>query len=251
MKKNFITRETTLEPIKGTFNMRELKFFYGSKIMEIEDVMTIDENDIQWIESATNTQGLGLENQNMILNTEQLKLTNHQITLFPNQSVTEKSQYTKWQLVFNIDVMINKYLFAQIKRARTFAGIDNTDTTSNDIDIAIQDYITQNVKPRIRFFTINFYIKYYQIGTATETGAIALQFTPIFRQSLIEPSPIAGETTQQFQARSKTYKDSLQIKNFQITTDSQQQTATMILQQSQSSQNYKFDYYYDVVYQKA
>lgn len=251
MRKNFITRETTLEPIKGTFNMHEVKFFFGSKIMEIEDVMKIDDNDILWTESETNTQGLGLENQNRTLNTEELKRINHQISLFANQTTTEKAEFTKWQIVFNIDNMINEYLFSQIKRARTFVGVDNTDTIFNSTDAAIKDYITQNIKKRIKFFTVDLYIRYYPIGEKTETGEIALQYKPIYRESLIRPTVLTGESSQDFQKRSLTFKSQLKVKNFQISTDSQQQFATMIIQQSESSQRYKFDYYYDIEYQKA
>lgn len=257
MRKSFLTKEYSIEPRAGSFSMKEQRAFFSSKILEIEDVMYIGNNNINWTESQDKTQGIRLEDINRSFNTANVKASKHSIRISPQQSEQEKREFTKWELTFNIREMITEYLFAQLKANRTFAGIDNSNTLSMDIDTAINQYIIDNVYPRIKFFNIVLYIQYYKIGEpqgfldTNNNPVIALQYDVQFREDLISPPSVGGETTQQYTQRVEAFKNSITVKNFQLTTDPNQNVATVIYKQTQSSLFYKFDYYFDVIWQKA
>lgn len=251
MKKSFITKEFSIEGQPGTLSMKEQRTFFSSKILELEDIISIDENDIIWNESIDNTQGLGVDSVNKILDTYELKLNSHTIRIYPNQSDQDKKEFTRWEFTFNILDCIRQYIFAQLKKNKTFSGIANDKTRFNDIDRAIMDYIDFNVIPRIKFDTIELFIKYYSIGAKQENGIIALQYQNTFREDLITPLPNPGETTAQYQNRVIGYKKSISATNFQLTTDASQTTATVLYKALQSSLNSKFDYYFNIIYKKA
>ncbi len=257
MRKNFLTKEYSSLPIAGTMNQKEQRAFFSSKILEIEDTMYIGDTNINWTESSDKTQGIRLEDVNRTFNTSTVKKINHSISLSAQQSDQEKREFTKWEFNFNVREMITEYLFSQLKTNRVFANIDNSATLNNDIDDAINQYITNNVYPRINFFNIVMYVRYYRLGEpqgfldSNNNPVIALQYDNQFRENLITLPSLAGESTSDYQKRSQEYKDSIKIKNFQISTDSNQNIATVIYKQTQSSLSYKFDYYYDVIWVKA
>lgn len=251
MKKTFITEEYSSEATPGTINMKELRNFFSSKILKLDTIITIDNNDVIWTEASDNTQGLGVDNVNQVLNTSTLKSDNHTVVIYPNQSATDKLEFTTWLFTFNIRDMISQYIFAQLKKSGVFSGISNENTKNNSINSAILDYITYNIFPRISFSTINFYVKYYPISEPEDDGTIALMYDVRFRDDLIKPSPLPNETTAEYNTRQAQYEQSLQTTNFQLTTDAPQNTATLLYKQIYSSTSYKFDYYFDIVYQKS
>jgi hypothetical protein len=256
MRKSFITKEYSLEKIAGSMNMKEQKNFFSSKILEIEDTLYIGNNNITWTESSDKTQGIRLEDINNTFNTESVKYNNHSIKISSQQSEQERKIYTKWELTFNIRKMITQYIYANLKANRVFSNIDNKNTINNDIDDAINQYIIYNVYPRIGFFNIVLYVQYYKIGEeegvldSENNPIIALQYDTQFRENLILPPSIGGETTEEYNSRVINYKNNITVKKFDITTDTQQDVATLIYKQTLSSQDYKFDYYYDVIWKK-
>lgn len=257
MRKTFLTKEYSIEGIAGTFSMKEQRAFFSSKILEIEDTMYIGNNNINWTESQDKTQGIRLEDVNGSFNTEQVKRNNHSIRISPQQTDQEKREFTKWEFTFNIREMISEYLFAQLKSNRTFTAIDNSKTASLDINTAINQYIIDNVYPRITFYNIVLYVQYYKIGESegfldsNNNPVIALQYDIQFREDLISPPAIGGETTQEYTQRVESFKKSIAIKNFQLSTDPNQNNATVIYKQTLSSLNYKFDYYFDIIWKRA
>jgi hypothetical protein len=257
MRKSFLTKEYSIEGIAGTFNMKEQRAFFSSKILEIEDVMYIGNNNINWTESQDKTQGIRLEDVNGSFNTFQVKKDSHTLRISPQQTDQEKREFTKWEMNFNVRDMITKYLFSQLKANRTFAGIDNSKTLNLSVDSAINQYIIDNVYPRIKFYNIVLYIQYYRIGEpqgfldANNNPVIALQYDIQFRENLISPPSMGGETTEQYTKRVNDFKNSITVKNFQLTTDPNENVASVIYKQTKSSLNYKFDYYFDVIWKKA
>lgn len=250
MRKSFITKEYSLEPISGCKNMLEQRAFFTSKILEIEDVLTVGSTNITWSESKDNTQGIRVEDgTDNNFDSYKVKDLNQEILISSQQSTNDINEYTKWELKINIREIIKQYIFANIKTNRIFENVEN-DMTINGVNNAIYDYINYNVYPRIGFFNIIFYVQYYKIGTEYKDGVLALQYNPIFRKDLITLPPISGETTEDYLKRIEYYKKNITITNFQISTDSNSDIATVIYKQTLSSQNYKFDYYFDVVWKK-
>jgi hypothetical protein len=251
MKKNFQTREYSTEPVAGTMNMSETRAFFSSKILEIEDVMKVDENDIIWNESIDNTQGLGVDNQNRSVDMLTLKQNAHALTRAPRQSESQLREFPTWELSINIQDIIVEYLFGQLKRNKAFYGIPNSKTASGNIDDAIRQYVLLNVLPRIKFSKIDLYVKYYRIGEKQDDGKVALQGNVNFVESIITPLPKSGESTGQYMNRVSDYKKGLKITNFQLTTNSTQTNAVVTYKQIQNALEYKFDYYFDVIFEKA
>ena len=258
MRKSFLTKEYSLNRVPGTLNMVEQRNFMASKILEIEDEMIVDNNNIIWKENTAKTQGIGIDTENRILNTYDLKNSNHTIRLQPNQGEQQKREFTRWEFTFNIRHIITQYLFAQLKKNRTFEGIDNNKTLNNSVDTAILDYIRYNVYPRIDFTRIDLYIQYYKLGEPipdlfdeNNNPIIALQYSPDFRSSIIEPIPLSSETTTEYNERVTGLKEDILTTIYQLNTDAKDNVATMIYKQTENSLNYKFDYYFDIVWKKA
>ena len=257
MRKSFQTKEYSIQGIFGSMNMKEQKAFFSSKILDIEETMYIGNNNINWTESVDNTQGIRLENINKSFNTASIKALNNSIRISPQQTTQESKIYTKWEISINIRELITQYLFANLKTNRIFTNIDNPNTLNNSIDDAINQYIVYNVNPRIKFFNIVLYVQYYSIGEpenildSSNNPIIALQYDTQFREDLITPPPLGGETTIEYNQRVLNYRNSISVKNFQISTDTSENIATVIYKQTLSSQNYKFDYYFDVIWKQA
>ena len=257
MRKNFITKEYSSEAQFGTKNVVEQRAFFSSKILEIEDEMYVGNTNINWTESSDKTQGIRLEDVNKSFNTFDVKKTNHTFKISSQQTETEKRDFTKWEMQINIREIITQYLFAQLKMNKTFSGIDNFMTINLDIDKAILQYINYNIYPRINFYNIVFYAQYYKIGDnenildENNNPVIALQYDTQFRESLITPPVINGETTTEYLNRVNNFKNSITLKNFQLSTDPNQNIATVIYKQTMSSKTYKFDYYFDVIWKKS
>lgn len=226
MRKSFLTKEYSLEPISGTMNQKEIRNFFISKIMEIEDEILVDKTDIYWTESNDQTQGIKLEDMNKAFNSSVVKQINHSITVLPNQK-----EFISWRIDINIREIIKQYLFSQIKLNRTFEGILNSNTYYNSVDLAIMQYIEQNIFPRIKFFNLNFFVFFSKIGSVDETGNIALQYDNKFNQGILD---YASKVT-----------------NFKLTTDVSENIASLIYKQTENSLDYKFDYYFDVIWKKA
>jgi len=251
MKKSFITKEYSQEAKAGTFSMLEKRNFFGGKILEIDDIMNVNQNDITWIEASDNTQGVNIDNKTQTLNTSSLKGDEHTLRIYPKQSTSEINQFTTWELVINIENIIKSWIFAQLKKFKTFSGIRNDETKSGEIDSAIKHYIELNIIPRIEFATVYLYIRYFRIGEIDNTTQVALKFDTKYTEFTIIPPPKSGETTEELLLRSEIFKESIQATNFNLNVGVFGKQATILYKQTKTSENYKFDYYFDVVYRKA
>jgi hypothetical protein len=250
MKKTFITKEYSCEPVEGTFNMQETRAFFASKILEIEDVMKVDDNDIIWTEASNSTQGLGVDSEKRSLDTNTLKISSHTFA-YSQQADTQIREFPSWDINIDTNKIITEYLFAQIKKHRTFTGISNDKTSYSSVNTAIREYINFNIKPRIKFSHIDLYVKYYSIGDIQENGISALQNNNTFNEGIIVPTPLSGESTGQYLNRVIEYKKGLKVSNFQLKTNIDQSNITITYKQIQNALSYKFDYYFDVIYVKA
>jgi len=251
MKKSFITPEYTQELVSGTFSMKEQRNFFASKILELEDIMLVDENSISWTEALDKTQGVSVDSITNSLNTNDLKERNNVIQMYPNQSIQDKEKFTIWEFEINILSIIRDWLFAKLKNARTFEYISNNNTKLLNIDKAIYEYIDYNIIPRIKFNTILLYVRYFKIGELDNNKEVALQYDAKYKLSTIFPDEKSGETTEELIKRTKEFKQSILVTNFDLKTTLFNKTAKILYKQTELSQIYKFDYYFDVIYEKA
>lgn len=229
MRRNYISPEYTYTKVEGTFNMAEQKGIFGSKMMDIEDEIILDDRDIVYYQNTINEQ-LDLVQENLlppvIYSITEDKEQAHTLTIDESQTDFEKQKNTRWAIEINVrDILVN-YIFSRIKEARTFEGIKNTSTSFNSIDTAIRKYIEVNILSRYQYKTITLYIKYnslkdggfyrYQNNWNTNIGQEANKLGKIEVNLNFDKSKLIGTFTQE-----------------QVATD------------------FNFDYYFDLQYVKA
>lgn len=168
MKRSYISPEFLHTRTNGTFNMIEEKAMFGSKMMEIEDEIIIDNRDIVYYQQSNGEQ--------INFNQEKLlspiiygmiddKVNNHTLELFPGQGEGDLNSNARWLLTINIRQLLINYIFAQIKFARAFNGVQSSLTKQGDINLAILSYIENNILDRYDFSTIKLYLTYNDLGT--------------------------------------------------------------------------------------
>jgi len=163
MRRNYISPEYRYKEVEGTFNMEEQKGIFGSKMMDVEDKIVLDNRDIVYYQSVINEQ-LDLAQETLlspiIYSIKDDKEQAHTLSIDESQTDFEKQKNTRWVLDINIrDILVN-YIFSRIKEARTFEGVENISTSFNSIDTAIRKYIEVNLLSRYEYITITLYIKY-------------------------------------------------------------------------------------------
>lgn len=163
MQRSYMSPEFKYNSIYGTMNMIEQTSFFGSKMLDIEDVISIyGENIIYY-------QGLNKEQTNLsieknlapiVYSTFLDKMNNHIITIDESQSQSQLTTNTRWTIDIDINKILSNYLFATLKRYRTFEGVRNSMTIYNNIDSAINEYISKNITNRYKYRSIDFFIEY-------------------------------------------------------------------------------------------
>lgn len=225
MRKTFMTKEYSLDDTYGTMNMREVRNFMSSKILEIEDYMRIDNIYLEYTEAVDGSQNLKAESVNKTYNAILDKSQNHTLNL-AFQTDEQAKEYTSWDFKINIKELIVNYIYAQLKTARTFKYVNPANTISKNMETAIKQYISYNVMPRIEFDKIELFVKYYSIDNNN------LRFNNHYNSSILD---LEYET----------------ITNFRLVTDSLWDYATMTYKQTKSSEDYRFDYYFNVIWKKS
>lgn len=229
MKRNYISPEYKYSNVEGTFNMSEQKGIFGSKMMEIEDEILLDNRDIVYYQNIIKEQ-LDLVQENLlapiIYSIVEDKKSEHKISIDESQTDFEKQKNTRWVLEINIQNVLVNYIYSRIKEARTFEGIKNASTSFNSIDTAIRKYIEVNLLSRYKFMTINLYIKY---NSLKNSGFYRYQNT--WNQNI----------TQDVNKHSKIQVDLNFDKSKMVARFTQEKVAT----------DYNFDYYFDIKYVKA
>ena len=161
MTRSYISPEFKYPPVFGTLNMEEESSFFGSKMLEIEDYITIGDESIVYYQNQNNEQ-LDLEKEYdftpALYNTVNDKKTNHTLVLDEFQTQLERNNYAKWIMTINIRTLLRNYIFALLKKYRTFDGIFNEMTINKNVDFSIKEYIERNVINRYKFTGVDLYI---------------------------------------------------------------------------------------------
>lgn len=218
MRRTYISPEFKYTKKPGTNSMQEIKFPFGSKMIEIEDTININDSSIIWYEKETGEQlnlNSELTSSPKILNLEDLKLNSHQIKSIDNRN--------KWKIEIDLFKIIDSYIFASIKNARTFEGITNEDVINGDIDNNIYDYIRLNILSRYRFDDVIFWLKWNKL---TEENKLKLK--------------------NNFNKNSKTNLN-LYTK---IETIVENNKLIITLDQEKDFNEFNFDYYFDLKFSK-
>ena len=228
MRRTYISPEFENNEVYGTFNMLEESNFFGAKMLEIEDKITISNENIIYYQ-RTNGEQSDLETEmtldSYIYSSSDDKLVNHTLILDPTQTKNNLENNTKWILNVSLDKILSNFLYAEMKRWRTFEGIKSDMTIYNDINVALKNYISLNVLNRYKFKSLDLYINYTDLRSQN-----VLRYKNNWNQNTIKPE--------------------FKFTKFQSIAGFNDTSVQILFTQEKPSSSYKFDYFFDILYEK-
>lgn len=228
MRRTYISPEFENNEVYGTFNMLEESNFFGAKMLEIEDKITISNQNIIYYQ-RTNGEQSDLETEmtldSYIYSSSDDKLVNHTLILDPTQTKNNLENNTKWILNVSLDKILSNFLYAEMKRWRTFEGIKSDMTIYNDINVALKNYISLNVVNRYKFKSLDLYINYTDLRSQN-----VLRYKNNWNQNTIKPE--------------------FKFTKFQSIAGFNDTSVQILFTQEKPSSSYKFDYFFDILFEK-
>ena len=189
MKSDLIISRYKTEKIIGTKSSFDARTFFGSKMIDIEDDILIDDSLIQYSElyDTEDKRNNGYQYYNDIDNLEKIYLVNlfdvkdtyHTITL-GSQSNVDLRLNTNWTILVNWKDILVEYIYLKLKEQRTFKTIKFDNVLSENINLYIKKYIENNLISRYEIGIIDFYIKFYDLDEGDEDTDPNLLLNPIF-----------------------------------------------------------------------
>ncbi len=228
MRRTYMSPEFDYRKVYGTFNMLEESSFFGSKMIEIEDSITIDNNNLIYYQGSNGEQiDISIENSSdhIVFSSSDYKRDKSVLTLDPNQSDFTRNNKSKYILDIEISPIIKEYLFATLKQYRTFEGVSNQLTSNGDVNSSIREYIVNNIINRYKFQKIEVFLKYNDLRNQN-----------ILRFKNNWNSDIGIDT----------YKQN----KIETITDFDYSSIKVLFAQDKSSSEYSFDYYYKLYFEK-
>ena len=226
MRRTYISPEFTYEQVPGTLNMKETRFFQGSKMMEIEDTISISEDTIYWYQNSQKEQinPISEASTNPVgVNLVEIKQTNSKLYLQTNQSPLAIESNARWVLEIDYREILIQYIFGRIKESRTFEGVTARDTLRQNVDLSIRDYIGFNILSRYELSEILFWTKYSRILDTQR-----LQYENLYDRTI----------------RLEMFK------NRQFSTKTNENKLFIEFNQQQPALDWVFDYYYTLNFRK-
>jgi hypothetical protein len=240
MKSNLMLKKFNTNAVPGTMNQKELRTFFGGKMLYCEDIISIDDDSIEFSQVVSDYNN-GYQyfdihtipedwetkfSENLI----DLKSNNQTISLLSQNTDTMQNN-TNWQIKINGSSILMDYLFFRIKQQRVFKMINANETISNNINAAIYDYIKNNIFSRYRLTKMDFYVQYYDIQKQNIYSNIKIQYNPQFNIEVYKSENLTNMSIIGFDP----YKFD---------------TITAQYNQSKSSKQYSFDYYFNLTFAK-
>ena len=227
MKRNYISPEFKYVPANGSMNMLEQTSFFGSKMMDIEDSLNISNMNIIYYQDSVGEQLNYLIEKTttpIVFSTIDDKKNNHTIASDISQSPDQLNSNTRWVISIDLSTILTNYLFATLKKARSFEGLKNNMTYYNSVDSAMIEYIKKNLLNRYTFESIEFYVEYVHLS---QDGALRYKNTYV---EILNQSSVTNK--------------------IQSILSDDKSKLTVILNQEQPSASYNFNYYFNLYFQK-
>lgn len=162
MRRTYISPEFDYVPVYGTFNMNEQSSFFGSKMLEISDSIEIKNENIIYFQNAKGEQIDETTESTLpqvVYDAVSDKGKNHTIKLDESQTESQKNGNAKWIIEINLKNVLKNFIFANLKKYRTFEGVQNLMVTDKNVNAAILKYIDNNVLDRYKFTKVEFFYK--------------------------------------------------------------------------------------------
>lgn len=242
MKDNLMLKTYETEIVPGSFNLAPHKPFFGTPLVDIEDNININ-NELIFYTQMPSGNTIITEGYQDIISTSlesivtedlvDLKLRNHTVSLL-QQSTSDKLHNTKWQFNFDIKNMLIDYLYARLKESRAFKCFGKDDLINRDINLGIKTYIIQNLINRYTYDKIELYVKYIDVVQSTNIYSSSnLLYQPTYSRDTEQPAYLTSNLNIKV-------ADAMNNLNFM----------TAIYQQTQPSNKYKFNYYFNIYFKR-
>lgn len=227
MRRNYISPEYKYQPVNGTLNMLEQTSFFGSKMIDIQDSVSISNENIIYYQNVNFEQLNFTLEKNLtpiVYSTVEDKLSNHKIVRDPSQTSTQENYNTRWIIEINLKSILSNYLFSTLKKYRTFEGVRNSMTLYNNVNTSISEYISKNIINRYKYSTIEFFVEYKHFS---QDGSLR------FKNDFIELSDT-----------------SLKTNKIQTILSDDESKLRIIFNQENPSSDYNFNYYFNLFFNK-
>jgi hypothetical protein len=214
--------------IYGTFNMVEESNFFGAKMLEVEDSIYISNQNIIYYQKSTGEQiDLAIESSlpTQVYSASDNMKSHQRLTLDESQLDYQKESNTKWILNIDLRDILSDYLFAIMKRYRTFEGISNPLTRTNDVNTAIREYISKNVTNRYKLSRLDLYVSYTDLRSQN-----VLRYKNTWKSTIISDANL--------------------LKKKQMDVAFDESTLKVLFTQEKPSSQYNFDYYFNILFEK-
>lgn len=228
MRRSYISPEYLTKSVYGTLNMLEESTFFGAKMLEIEDSISIDTLDIIYYQNQNGEQlDLSIESSlaSIVYSSSLNKQNNHSLVLDPSQPKFQLDNNTKWILTIDLKTIITDYLFATLKKYRTFESIKSDMNIYSNVDTAIRSYINYNILNRYRYKSIQLYINYIDLRNQT-----ALRYNNEWNKNAIVTNNL--------------------LTKLQTETEFDESSIKITFNQEKPSSTYRFDYYFNIIFEK-
>jgi hypothetical protein len=228
MRRSYISPEYTESSIYGTFNMIEESNFFGAKMLEVEDTINISNQNIIYYQKSTGEQiDISIESSlpSQVYSASDNMKSRQSIIMDPTQLGYQKEGNTKWVITVDLKNILVDYLFAVMKRYRTFESISNNLTRTNDVNTAIRQYISSNVLNRYKFSKLDLYISYKDL----------MQQNVLRYKNTWNPNAVS---------------DAHLLKKAQKDLSFDESELKIFFSQERSSSQYNFEYYFNILFEK-
>jgi hypothetical protein len=228
MRRTYISPEYQNRAVYGTLNMVEESTFFGAKMLEVEDTISIDNQDIIYYQKLNGEQlDFSVESSlsSVVYSSSTSKSDNHTLEIDTTQPKYQLDNNTRWIITIDLKTIITDYLYATLKRYRTFEGVKNDMTMFNDINVGIKNYIQFNVLNRYKLKNVDLYIRYQDLRNQS-----LLRYKNKWDNTIINP----------------TYK----LIKFQTETEFDGSSIKITFNQEKPSNTYSMDYYFNILFEK-
>jgi len=230
MRRNYISPEFEYKKVFGTLNMKEESTFFGSKMLEIEDIIELNNQGLVYYQNSNNEQiDLDIEKSlnAIVYSPGDDKKSNHTLIVDDSQSEGQKNNLTKYIININLKSILENYIFATLKQYRTFEGVKNSMCYTKDINFSIKEYIIKNVLDRYKFDKIELYIRYIDLRDQNVRRFVNTWYTS---NDIISMEYLNNK--------------------IQTSTEFDQSSIRVLFNQEKSSQQYSFEYYFKLFWVK-
>ncbi|HQA20033.1 MAG TPA: hypothetical protein PLT15_04415 [Bacilli bacterium] len=210
--------------------MKEESTFFGSKMLEIDDIVEVNNQGIIFYQNSKNEQiDLDIEKSlsPVVYSASDDKKINHTLVIDDSQSEIQRNNLTKYIITINLKSILENYIFATLKQYRTFEGVKNTMCYTKDVNFSIKEYVIKNILDRYKFDKVELYIRYIDLREQNVRRFVNTWYTS---NDIISSEYLNNK--------------------IQTDTEFNQSSVQVLFNQEKSSQQYSFEYYFKLFWVK-